>query len=68
MIGLKQAAVTCAWMALAVVGMASAQAQVPEDLAAKKDFKALRSSSADPNGGNARPTAPVHRKEWSDEG
>lgn len=31
----------------------AANAQVPEDLAAKKEFKAMRSSSADPTGGNA---------------
>src|ERR1051326_212280 len=30
-----------------------ARAQIPEDLANKKDFSALRSSSADPKGGNA---------------
>ncbi|MCW3055725.1 MAG: hypothetical protein JWN14_4895 [Chthonomonadales bacterium] len=38
----------------------AAQAQVPEDLAGKKDFTALRSSSADLKGGNAdaRPVAP----------
>lgn len=30
-----------------------AHAQVPQDLADKKDFKAYRSSSADPSGGNA---------------
>lgn len=29
------------------------RAQVPQDLDAKKDFKALRASSADPTGGNA---------------
>jgi len=38
----------------------TAQAQVPEDLASKKDFTALRSSSADLKGGNAdaRPIPP----------
>ena len=31
----------------------TASGQVPDDLAKKKDFKAVRSSSADPTGGNA---------------
>ena len=38
---------------LTVVCAGGARAQVPEDLAGRKDFKALRSSSADPTGGNA---------------
>jgi hypothetical protein len=42
------------------VCVASAAAQVPEDLASKKDFAAHRASSTDPNGknGDARPIAP----------
>jgi hypothetical protein len=38
----------------------TAQAQVPDDLSGKKDFKSLRSSSTDPNGhnGDSRPIDP----------
>jgi Protein of unknown function (DUF2961) len=39
--------------ALGLLAANIAVAQVPEDLAAKKDFKAFRSSSLDPNGHNA---------------
>ncbi len=44
-----------AWAALGVgaLGAGAVQAQVPADLASKKDFRAMRSSSADPTGGNA---------------
>src|SRR5579872_6026041 len=48
-----KAAALVATVALAAVWAGAARAQVPEDLASKKDFKALRSSSADPTGGNA---------------
>ena len=46
--------------ACAALAPAMAKAQVPDDLDAKKEFKAFRSSSADPTGGNAdaRPIAP----------
>lgn len=46
--------------ALAALVPAVAKAQVPEDLDAKKEFQAYRSSSADPTGKNAdaRPIAP----------
>ena len=46
-------------MTLALLS-APAIAQVPADLSSKKDFKALRASSADPTGknGDARPIAP----------
>jgi len=43
----------CAGLLLAAFCAGGAKAQVPEDLASKKDFKALRASSADPTGGNA---------------
>lgn len=45
---------------LALALTASAIAQVPEDLAGKKDFRSFRASSTDPTGhnGDARPIAP----------
>src|SRR5689334_20426827 len=43
---------TCALIGFVFVG-GSVFAQVPQDLDAKKEFRALRSSSADPTGGNA---------------
>ncbi len=43
----------CGGLLFAALCAGAAQAQVPEDLAAKKDFKAMRASSADPSGGNA---------------
>ena len=46
-------------LAVVLIGI-SALAQVPQDLAARKNFKAFRASSADPTGGNAdaRPIKP----------
>src|SRR5689334_13451607 len=49
----KLAGVGWAALGFAAWCAGAASAQVPEDLASKKDFKALRSSSADPAGGNA---------------
>src|SRR5258708_1871438 len=43
----------CGGLLLAGLFAGAAKAQVPDDLAEKKEFKALRASSADPTGGNA---------------
>ena len=44
-----RSAVTCVSALAAIVWCGSAESQLPGDLAAKKEFTALRSSSTDPN-------------------
>src|SRR5580658_2236280 len=57
---MKRSVLVCTSMLAAIICCGSAGAQVPDDLAAKKDFTAQRSSSTDPNGhnGDSRRIAP----------